>query len=62
MKKENVNGVQRLFKQIKGAEVHPDEMTYTSLINLFVKKEDEKRAYGVFKEMKDAGVQPDEVT
>ena len=40
----------------------PRRVTYTSLINLFVKKEDEKRANAVFEEMQAKGVRPDVVT
>ena len=46
--------------QAKG--VRPDEWTYTSLINLFVKKEDQNGAYAVFMEMQAKGVRPNVVT
>jgi pentatricopeptide repeat protein len=37
-------------------------VTFTSLINLFVRLENAERAYAVFEEMKKAGIQPNVVT
>ena len=42
--------------------IQPYVVTFTSLINLFVRLENAERAYAVFEEMKKAGIQPNVVS
>jgi len=45
-----------IFKQIKGTDLNPDEVTYTTLMNKVV---DFEQAKEVLREMKDTGIVPD---
>jgi pentatricopeptide repeat protein len=62
VKKEDLKGALALLKDMKAAGLKPDEVTYTTLMQLYVKKEDLKGALALLEDMKAAGIKPDEVT
>ena len=47
---------------MKDVGLRPNEVTYTSLIDLFVKQNDPEGAFELLREMKNFGLRPNEVT
>ena len=49
-----------VFRQMRKANIQPNEKAYTSLINAFARGDMPNEALGVLRQMRDANIQPDE--
>jgi len=61
-RKWDISSCNKILDEIHQARLYPNPFTFNPIINLYVKRRDEKKAFGVFEQMQEAGVRPNEVT